>query len=132
MIISHWSRAPWDAQRWPNFHPRELACKHCGEYYHDPDFLDRLQIGRSTVGKPFRINSGHRCFYWNRAVGGAGNSSHLRIATDINLSGHDRHDLKTIMRAVGMTGFGYYRTFLHIDRGRPRYWFGKGAKELWL
>ena len=133
MIYSHWSKAPWDAERWPNFSRAELACKRSSEYYHWPDFLNRLQAARTAAGKPFRINSAHRSFYHNWLVGGAPASEHLRLAIDIDLRGHDRHELKNILREVGFTGFGYYNSFIHIDlRDRPAFWFGKGAKSAWL
>ena len=132
MIYSHWSKAPWDSQRWPNFSRVELACKGSGEYYHWPDFLDRLQVARRASGRPYRINSAHRSYWHNYRVGGSPASQHLNLAVDIALDGHDRHQLKAILREAGFQGFGYYNTFIHVDLGRPRFWFGKGAKQSWL
>ena len=138
MIFRHYSLVPWDAERWPNFTASEFACRHCGEYYHDPDSLDRLHMARTIVGKPFKINCGHRCFIWNsdRRVRGANKSEHLRMAFDIDLAGHDRHKLKVILREVGFMAFGYYISFIHVDMRRLNYWpaawFGKGAKSSWL
>lgn len=131
MIYSHWSKVPWDARRWPNFHPSEFACKGSGECYHWPEFLDRLQAARTSIGKPFRINSGHRSYRYNRAVGGAITSQHLRLAADMSLAGQDRHELRMALREAGFTGFGYYNSFIHVDLGRSRHWFGKGARESW-
>lgn len=125
---------PWV---WPNFTPEELACKcdgrYCqGEYWHDQEFMTALQTMRIEIGKPFRINSGHRCVGHNAAVGGSMLSQHKKIAVDISLEGHDRHELYASAVKWGFTGIGRYRTFIHLDRrdGHAR-WFGAGARELW-
>ncbi|MCF6275090.1 MAG: hypothetical protein L3J05_04935, partial [Robiginitomaculum sp.] len=49
----------WDQGRWPNFSATEMACRHCGQTYVWPEFMDRLQQARKTVGRPFRIHSAH-------------------------------------------------------------------------
>lgn len=118
--------------RWPNFSPLEMGCRHCGEVYDWPDFMDRLQIARSEIGLPFDIHSAHRCGLHNARVGGAPLSQHLKLAVDIGLEGHNPATLFTACREAGFTGFGFYLTFLHIDLGRARHWFGsQKAKELW-
>lgn len=118
--------------QWPNFTPAEFSCRHCGESYHWPEFLDRLQTARSKVGQPFTILSGHRCSLHNARVGGAPLSEHLRLAVDISTIGHDRSGLLKACQTAGFTGFGFYQTFLHIDLGRPRkWWSGEKAKQLW-
>ena len=131
MIVHHWTAAYWDKNRWPNFHPSEFACKLTGEYYHWPEFIDRLQYARTSVGKPFKINSAHRSWEHNLAVGGAPLSQHRRLAADISLRGHDKHELRIVLREAGFKAFGYYNSFIHVDMGRPRFWFGKGAKQSW-
>ena len=130
-IYSHWRKSPWDSKRWPNFHPSEFACKFSGEYYHWPEFIDRLQAARTAIGRPFKINSGHRSYYHNMRVGGSANSQHLKLAVDISLHGHDNHELRLALREAGFQGFGYYNSFIHVDLGRQRFWFGKGAKSSW-
>ena len=118
--------------RWPNFSPAEMACRHCGAAYHWPEFMDRLQQARTTAAQPMQILSAHRCSLHNARVGGAPLSQHLRLAADIALSGHDPSGLYSACQDAGFTGFGFYTTFLHIDLGRPRSWFGSGkAKDLW-
>lgn len=122
----------WDSKRWPNFSIGELACRHCGESYIDCDFLDRLQALRNTLGKPLYILSAHRCTHHNAMIGGAPLSQHLKVAVDISLYNHDRFGLASQARSLGFTGFGYYSTFLHIDIGRSRHWYGgQKAKDLW-
>lgn len=123
------SSVPW---KWPDFTRAEMSCRHCGEYFTWPDFMDRLQTARTQVGRSFHILSAHRCSLHNARIGGAPLSQHLRLAADISLRGHDRRGLYTACRHAGFTGFGFYSTFLHIDLGRPRHWFGgQKAKDLW-
>ncbi|MCR9196726.1 MAG: D-Ala-D-Ala carboxypeptidase family metallohydrolase [Hyphomonas sp.] len=123
--------------RWPNFRISELACRcdgrFCaGAYWHAPDFLDRLQKLRDLCGRPLRVSSGHRCPQWNAAVGGAPLSRHKQIAVDILIHEHDRAALKAQAEAVGFTGFGLARHFIHLDlRARRTVWYYSGSKHLW-
>ncbi len=130
------THTPVDVQpfdwRWPDFSPAEMACRHCGEGFDWPDFMDRLQWARTQCGRPFHILSAHRCALHNARVGGAPLSQHLRLAADISLRGHDLADLLAALRMAGFTGFGFYTTFLHADLGRKRHWFGnRKAQQLW-
>lgn len=123
---------PSNAWKWPSFTRLEMACRHCGEGYHWPEFMDRLQAARNQVRRPFQILSAHRCSLHNARVGGAPLSQHLLLAADISLRGHDRFALRDACFRAGFTGFGYYSTFLHIDLGRERQWFGhQRARDLW-
>jgi len=118
--------------RWPNFWPRELACRHCSQYYHDEKFLEKLQALRYLVDKPFKINSGHRCEEHNRNIGGAKKSRHLRIAVDISLQGQDRWMMVDLAKSLGFTGIGYGSNFLHLDmRESPAEWFYPDSKQYW-
>jgi len=118
--------------RWPNFDPSEFSCRHCGETFYWPEFLDKIQTVRSELRRPLVILSGHRCALHNARVGGAPFSQHLKLAADISTLGHDRRKLLRACRNAGFTGFGFYNTFLHIDLGRPRnWWSGEKAKQLW-
>lgn len=122
----------WDDQRWPHFSRAELSCRHCGEYAHDTRFLDALEMLRAYVKAPIHILSAHRCSLHNARVGGAPFSQHLGMAVDIALYNHDRHHINSAAKSSGFSGFGYYTTFLHLDMGRPRFWFGsKKAKNTW-
>ena len=122
--LPHWS--------WPDFTQAEMSCRHCGELFMWPDFMERLQAARNEVGRPFHILSAHRCSLHNARIGGAPLSQHLRLSVDISLHGHNKRALRTACRRAGFTGFGFYSTFLHIDLGRPRHWFGgQKAKDLW-
>lgn len=133
MIYRHHSLVPWDRGRWPNFSPgeRNLHCPCCGEFYLDPVSFDALQRVRRAVGRPIKVNSGHRCLFHNARVGGKPLSMHKRVAFDVRLEGHRLRDLLEAARKAGFRGFGYYATFLHVDMGRPRYWITKGGAKIW-
>lgn len=123
--------------RWPDFLPRELACKcggkYCdGAYWHCPDFLDALQALREEMAAPIAVTSGHRCGRWNAAVGGAPRSRHLKIAADVRIAGHDRFKLRDAAVRRGFTGIGLARTFIHLDRRAvPATWYYEGSEPLW-
>lgn len=132
--LGPWREAPWDALRWPDFGPRELACKHCGEMFVWPDALDAIERLRVAMGAPLVINSAHRCAIWNALVGGAPLSMHKKLAFDVALAGHDPMRLETLAREAGFTGFGCGLTFLHLDTraARPAHWFyGKRSIDKW-
>ncbi len=122
----------WQGGKWPNFSSSEMACRHCGEIYYWPEFMDRLQKARNLAGRAFHIHSAHRCSLYNAMIGGAPLSQHLKLAADISTKNHDRQNLYQSCLRAGFRGFGFYKTFLHIDLGRRRYWFGsQKARELW-
>lgn len=131
--LPHWRLAEWDRVRWPNFSPRELACRASGEFYWDIASFDALQAMRRELGAPILITSGHRSALHNARIGGAPLSAHLQFAADIQIAGHDRRDLLDAARRAGFTRFGFYETFLHCDRRpEPTVWFGSGkARQLW-
>ena len=131
MIFHHFSELPRSEWRWPNFSPGELACTCCGEFFLHEDSLDAIQTARNEIAAPLVINSAHRCVIHNARIGGAPLSQHKKIAFDVNLAGHDRMALFEILRQAGFSGFGFYRSFIHADMGRPRNWFGNGAKDQW-
>lgn len=133
----------WNA-RWPHFKPSELACKHCGDLPDelDTDLLDNLERLRVLVGKPLRINSGHRCRIHNLAVGGAAYSQHKSLAVDVSLTGHDPLTLFDMAKSLGFLGIGLGDSFIHLDMRRkidghqPRrkltvWFYSKLGKKKW-
>lgn len=127
------SRANW---RWPHFTPEELACR-CGgrgcrgAYWHDPALLDALEALRAEMGRPLKINSGHRCAIWNAVVGGVPNSEHRRMAVDIAFGRHNRRAMVAAAERLGFAGIGIARSFLHLDRRIvPARWTYPGAEDL--
>ena len=121
-------------EAWPYryFTRAEMSCRHCGQGFHWPEFMQRLERAREIAGAPFHILSAHRCSLHNARIGGAPFSQHLRLAADIATHNHERAQLLMAARDSGFTGFGYYETFLHLDMGRKRHWFStQRAKDTW-
>lgn len=50
-----------DWSNYPNFTPKELACKHCGADGIQPEMMDILQSMRDELEKPIFLSSGYRC-----------------------------------------------------------------------
>jgi len=118
--------APWDANRWPNFSPKELACKGTGRLAYDPEALDMLQALRDRLRRPLIVRSAYRSPEHNRKVGGAKESFHLDgAAFDVSMVNHDPHLFIREARATGFSGVGTYpaSNFIHIDN-RKWYWAG--------
>lgn len=131
MIYRHWREAPWDANRWPDFHPAEFACRHCEQYYHDPHALDMYQTARTAANTPFIVNSGHRCWRHNAAVGGAPLSAHKKIAFDTAVNDSNKRVILMALREAGFTTFGFYGTFIHTDPRPHRRWITNAGRKTW-
>jgi len=131
-VLAHYTDFRQGSKYWPwrNFTPLEMACKCCGEVYYDPEFMNGLQGLRDEFGA-LKIASAHRCRLHNARIGGAAFSQHLKLACDIELAGHDRFKMAKSAKSAGFKGRGYYITFLHLDMGRERFWYGKGARKSW-
>lgn len=135
----HYSLAPWDDKRWPNFGPDEngMACKCCGELFYDEMYFDALQHMRDIVGVAININSGHRCPKHNADVSGEKQkttSEHLRIALDLSISRFTKppHHLLAAALTAGFRSLGLYKTFIHVDMRPGRFWTsGQQAEEQW-
>jgi zinc D-Ala-D-Ala carboxypeptidase len=126
---SHCTDWPW--QRWPNFTPKEVACRHCGELYIDIPSMDAIQRARDAIG-PLRLNCGHRCIIHNAHVGGAPMSQHKRLAFDVSVRGRDRFAVYKALQQAGFGSFGFYVTFIHCDMRPGRQWFsGVETRKLW-
>lgn len=131
----HYTKTPWP-DTWPNFRPREFACRCCGEIWEGDgpmpeafaEALDALQSMRNEWGKPMVINSGHRCKGHNAEVGGTEGSQHLAIAFDIAVPADQQAEFASLAERHGFTGIGRYpkRGFVHLDMGTtfPRRWRG--------
>lgn len=133
MIYKHWSEAPQDARRWPNFPFNELACRCCGEFYYCPETMDRIQRARFFAGRPIFINSGHRCALHNARVGGAPLSEHKKIALDCSIRGYEGELERLLysLKQAGFTTFGFYGTFVHTDIRQSRFWVTSAGRKTW-
>jgi hypothetical protein len=124
-LYDHFSLAPWQEARWPNFSAKELSCPHCGEYYHFEFLLDAGQRVRTALNRPLNIHSGHRCAFYNASnrINGAALSEHkMRIAWDIGIRGHDPYQLYRALSESGFGSFGFYNSFIHADARPGRRW----------
>jgi len=81
---------------------------------------------RHRIGRPLRINSAYRNAAYNRAIGGASASIHMRGgALDLSGSPVTLRRILREMRDEGLFkgGIGRYPTFTHVDvRGRNTDW----------
>lgn len=119
-IYDRYSLFPKEAWVWPNFKPKEIACKD-GSLMIDTEAMDKLQALRERIGRPLVITSGYRSPAHNAKVGGAPRSRHMMgLAFDIIVAGHDPHEMEAEAREVGFHGIGRYpdKGFLHVD-ARP-------------
>lgn len=106
----------------------ELRCKGSGRLFIDQGSLDALNALREAVNRPLIINSGYRSPEYNKMIGGAPSSYHLKgQAFDIRASHYEQLELFYHASRVGFHGFGFYDTFIHLDT-RPLLCFW-GAKH---
>lgn len=111
-----------------NFSTSEFRCKcrSCEPILPPKELVDALQELRDHFGKSVRVHSGHRCPDYNRRVGGAARSKHMKgIAADITVKGNSPNKVQKYLldRYKGKYGIGRYNTFTHIDvRTGPARW----------
>ncbi len=64
-----------------HIHSSELDCPcgdpQCRATFYSPDLLERFERMRLVWGEEIVINSGHRCVFQNKAVGGSDTSTHM-------------------------------------------------------
>ena len=124
-VFSNWFEFPADLWRWPNFTPKEMACKGDGSLLIHGPSMDALQRLRKRLDAPLIIHSAYRDREYNARVGGAAGSMHLAArAFDVAMKGHDPHEFEAMARGLGFAGFGFYpeKNFMHIDTGPSRWW----------
>lgn len=120
----------------PRFHPSTdpyLVSPDDSSFQVHVPSLQSLQQMRNLLG-PLQIWSGYRSPIYNaRTRGAAPNSQHkLSIAFDIPFKQYHPLDVEQAAREAGFTGIGRYNTFLHVDRGPTRLWYGsQKAKDMW-
>jgi uncharacterized protein YcbK (DUF882 family) len=89
---------------------------------------ENLQPLRDEVGLLI-VNSGYRTPSWNRKIGGAKNSMHLKaMAADLVCVGLTPKQLKAVIERLIKAGkmknggIGLYPSFVHYDIGAVRRW----------
>ena len=125
-----------------NFKKSEFTCRDGTEV--PPELMDNLrelvqnlQIIRDHIGKPIHVISGYRTPKYNRRIGGARKSQHMKAkAADIRIKGMSPKEIREIVVTlikegkIKKGGVGLYKTFVHYDvRGRNTRWSGKGVKD---
>lgn len=115
------------------FSEAELRCKHCKANGMDQDFVDLLDLLRSTYNKPIKLNSAYRCPEYDKSIGGGGAHTTGR-AVDIRIEGAEAVKLLGLAITMGFKGIGvqqkgeHEKRFLHLDTAptpafpRPMIW----------
>jgi len=102
----------------PYFKLSEFACPCCKLVMLHPKLLAKLVELRNILERPFYINSGYRCFEYNRKVGGVPNSYHrIGLAADIKVRDINLIELLEVCENRDFNGIGFYekKNFLHLD-----------------
>jgi uncharacterized protein YcbK (DUF882 family) len=121
------------ATRWRYFTLDEFRCKHCGEVFMHPGFIQMLDDLRHEFGGPLFITSGYRCPEHNQRVSSTGPAGPHTSgkAADIGIRGGDARRLVGLAVQHGFTGIGVQQKgggrFIHLDMlddapGQPRPW----------
>ena len=76
----------------------------------------KLEIVRTAINKPMKINSGIRCLKYNRSIGSSDTSSHIKcVAADISCTQmSDRHLLMSHLPKL-FDRIGIHKDFIHVD-----------------
>ena len=111
-----------------HFSRKELMCPcGCKGDGVDVDLVPLLEVVRKlNRDKPITPNSGYRCPKHNKKVGGSRRSKHmLGQAADLPVSNPKLVYNVLCKLYPDKYGFGLYKTFVHVDCGRPkRRWVG--------
>lgn len=108
-----------------NFKVKEFRCKDGSDrILIDVDFVtDKLQIIRNHFDAPVTINSAYRTESYNKKVGGAKASYHMKgRAFDIVVKGHTPLEVAQYAQQLGINGIIQYNRFVHVDSRTKRYW----------
>lgn len=115
-----------------DFSVKEFRCKDGSDYILiDTQFVkDKLQQIRNHFNAPVTINSAYRTETYNKKIGGASNSYHIKgQAFDIVVKGKSPSELAKYAYSIGIPGIIQYNTFVHIDsRSTPYYALNDNGK----
>ena len=126
-----------DEQLTTNFRLKEFHCKDGSAMPYDvylniKQLAKYLQHLRDINDKPIKINSGYRSPEYNKKVGGATNSYHMKgMAADFNIVGITPRQVREIIELqcelgkMPCGGLGAYNNFTHYDfRDQKARWNG--------
>lgn len=108
-----------------NFKVKEFRCKdNSDKILIDVNFVkNTLQTIRDYFGVAVTINSAYRTQEYNKKVGGALNSYHMKgQAFDIVVSGHAPQEVAQYAQKIDIPGIIQYNTFVHVDSREKKYW----------
>lgn len=125
-----------------NFSVHEFKCRDGSVVPEDlmsnvQELAENLQVLREHIGKPIIVISGYRSPKYNRKIGGARKSQHMKAkAADIVVPGMKPDEVREVILALikegkmKKGGVGRYTTFIHYDvRGWNARWSGSGIKD---
>ena len=115
-----------------NFTAGEFACGDGSDLILiDDKLVTILQRIRNWANAPVRISSASRPAEYNRAVGGASASYHIKgKAADIIVSGRTPAEVARFAEAAGVLGIGLYtaQKFVHVDTRTVKYCWRNSGK----
>lgn len=124
-------KADGDKKVSANFKVREFKCNDGSDkILISAETVSKLQAAADYFKKPIHINSAYRTPTYNKKVGGASQSQHVKgTACDIRVDGVPPVAVAAFFEAkYPQSGIGLYNNFVHIDsRGRKSYWKNSGS-----
>lgn len=108
-----------------NFRVSEFRCKDGSDkILIDVEFVQsKLQDIRDHFGVPVTVNSGYRTESYNKKVGGAKKSYHMKgQAFDIFVKGHTPAEVARYAQSLDVKGIIQYNGFVHVDSREVKYW----------
>lgn len=118
-----------------NFKVKEFKCKDGSDkILVDKEFVStKLQDIRNHFKIAVTINSAYRTPSYNKKVGGATNSFHVKgRAFDIVVKGRTPTEVAKYARSIGIKGVIEYNTFVHVDSRPNKYWARNNAGKVTL
>ncbi len=124
-IVEYSFKADGEKQISRNFKVKEFRCKDGSDtILIDVDFVKEvLQKIREHFNVPVTINSAYRTENYNKKVGGAKQSYHVKgQAFDIVVKSKTPAEVARYAQQLGIKGIIQYNGFVHIDSRRTKYW----------
>lgn len=117
-----------------NFLLKEFRCKDgSDEIILDSGLVEILQKVRNYFGKAVSITSAYRTQSYNRSVGGAASSCHVKgQVADFTVTGVPNRDVAKYLQGIGMKGIGLYDYtggFVHVDTREQAYFWQQDSRN---
>lgn len=117
-----------DVQITTNFRLHEFLTKNTKNSFTriNANIIAEVQELRDIFGSAIGISSSYRSPEYNRSVNGETSSQHIlgNALDTYPINGNLAGWKKVITENKKSGGIGYYKTFVHIDTGRTRFWNG--------